>query len=152
MTPPPPLLPAPSLWNLPAEATPKVVQAVEPSKELRAQPSEIEKSRRRELIIGTPAAGDVRPAQVVRIITKGESIAGIVSEAKYLTFSEGVEHAVIKRTDGVTYLVSGGSKGIILPADTKVLFGHTHPPVPRGAINTPSVADREALEILGQSK
>ena len=62
---------------------------------------------------------------VVREIVKGEKIANIESEAKYLTFSEGVEHAVIKRADGKRYLVSGGSKGIELPPDTKVLYGHT---------------------------
>lgn len=104
------------------------------------------------IIINNPGFGDVRPAEFVRDIARNEKIADIESEAKYRTFSEGVEHAVIKTAEGKRIMVSGGSKGIELPRDTKVLYGHTHPPVRKGAINDPSEADRNALDALNQSK
>jgi hypothetical protein len=96
--------------------------------------------------------------ELIREIEAGEKIADIVDEAKYLTRQEGKEHAVIKAGNGKRYLISGGEKGIELPKDTKILYGHTHPNLP-GATpfnNGPSAADRQALDMMnpgkGQSK
>ena len=104
--------------------------------------------------LNTPAAqGDVRKAEIVRKIEHGEKIADIIQEAKQLTWLDNVEHAVIK-INGERFLVSGGRHGIILPGNTELLYGHTHPPVGSGQLNGPSIGDRVAIgaENLNQSK
>lgn len=104
------------------------------------------------IIMSSANDGLVLPAKIVREIKKGERIADLVDEAKYLTRMDGVEHAVIRANDGKRYLVSGGRKGINFPDGVQRIYGHTHPPVRLGELNSPSVADRQALEQLNQSK
>ncbi|MEP1488492.1 MAG: RHS repeat-associated core domain-containing protein, partial [Algibacter sp.] len=95
---------------------------------------------------------DVRKATIVREIKTDDKISDIIREAVYNTMMDDVEHAVIKLTDGRKVLVSGGKHGIHLPANTELIYGHTHPSLPKGANNMPSTADREVLDFLEQSK
>ncbi|MEM9980843.1 MAG: hypothetical protein AAF734_00005, partial [Bacteroidota bacterium] len=95
---------------------------------------------------------DVREAVFEMAIKPGAKIEDIVSEAIYMTRSTGVEHALVQLKDGSRHIVSGGKHGIRLPSDTDILFGHTHPPLRKGELNTPSLADRKALDLLDQSK
>lgn len=95
---------------------------------------------------------DVRDAKVVQTISPNAKIDQIIQDAIYNTRMDGVEHAVIQLTDGSRVMVSGGKHGIVLPENTDILFGHTHPPVRSGELNTPSIGDREALDALDQSK
>lgn len=95
--------------------------------------------------------GDVRKASFIREVKKGESIDNLIGEAKYYTFSENVEVALIQLKDGSRHLVSGGRHGIELPNNTAKLYGHTHPNT-KGGINGPSVGDRQVLDILDQSR
>lgn len=106
------------------------------------------------IIMSNSIDGAVLPAKIIREIIKGEKIIDIVDEIKWYTRMDGVEHAVIKMSDGKRYIVSGGGKGISFSQDTKIIYGHTHPnyngttPFNNGA----SLADRQALEKLNQSK
>jgi hypothetical protein len=111
-----------------------------------------------KIIVRSPKLnGEIEPAEFIRPIERGETIADIIDEAKYLTRADGVEHAVIK-VKGKRYLVKGGRDGIILPEDTEIIYGHTHPNLPgtKPFNNGPSIGDRDALESVnfgkGQSK
>ncbi|MEM6644515.1 MAG: RHS repeat-associated core domain-containing protein, partial [Bacteroidota bacterium] len=105
------------------------------------------------ITINSPIRGlDIRPAEFVEKIPHGAKIDELVQRAVYETRATGAEHAIIQLTDGTRHLVSGGRHGIELPSNTDILFGHTHPPVRSGELNTPSVGDREALDALDQSK
>jgi hypothetical protein len=99
--------------------------------------------------------GDIRPAEIVREVKFNEKIADLVEFSKYQTRITNQEHALIK-LNGKRYLVKGGRDGIILPNETEIIFGHTHPPVGKGQLNDPSTEDRSALNIVnfgkGQSK
>lgn len=95
---------------------------------------------------------DVRKATLVRKVLPKEKIDDLVVEAKLLTRAENVEVALIQLKDGTRQLVKGGRHGIKLPANTAKIYGHTHPPVRPGELNTPSTGDRDALKIFDQSK
>lgn len=104
------------------------------------------------IIMSNSIDGGVSPAKIIREIMKGEKIADLVVEAKRYTMWNGIEHAVIKANNGKRYLVSGGRKRISFPDGVQKIYGHTHPSVKHGELNVPSVADRQALEQLNQSK
>jgi hypothetical protein len=107
---------------------------------------------------GTTGAGGLRvassglgavDANIVRTIRYGEKVADIVAEVKGLTFSTGMEHAVVSLRTGERVLVSGGPGGIDLSAlSVRRILGHSHPYhlPPTG----PSAADFAALQQLGQ--
>ncbi|HID74918.1 MAG TPA: hypothetical protein EYP56_02865 [Planctomycetaceae bacterium] len=86
--------------------------------------------------------------QIVREIKKGEKIADIVNEAKALTFTRNVEHALVKLKDGRRVLVSGGRHGIHLTDDVTRVFRHTH--AYSEWAGGPSLADLSVLRRLGQ--
>jgi hypothetical protein len=95
----------------------------------------------------------VSPMNIIREIQIGEKISDLIALGQNRTLSTGVEHAIVKLgpnsiAPGARVLVSGGQHGISFAAgEISTLFGHTHPFV-TGA----SVADYQALRILGQSK
>ena len=87
----------------------------------------------------------------VREVQKGEKILDLIREAKRETFLEGKEYAVIKRKDGKRYLVSGDKGKIILPEDTIIIYGHTHP-FNTSINNGPSQEDRLSLDLVNDGK
>jgi hypothetical protein len=92
--------------------------------------------------------GQTQSMRIERYIKKGEKIEDLINEAKSQTFLTGNEHAVVTLADGRRALVSGGPGGISFGEGSITrIFGHTHP-----TSAPPSFADKEALQILGQSK
>ena len=87
----------------------------------------------------------------VREVQKGEKILDLIREAKRETFLEGKEYAVIKRKDGKRYLVSGDKGKIILPEDTIIIYGHTHP-FNTSINNGLSQGDRLSLDLVNDGK
>ena len=99
--------------------------------------------------IGSVAEGTL-PMQMVRTISRGEKVGGLVDEVKQLTFTTGNEHAIVTLANGKRAIVSGGPTGISFqPGQIKRLFGHSHP----YNLNAtgPSVSDINALGQLGQA-
>ena len=91
---------------------------------------------------------DVRSMKVVREIKRGERISDLINEAKALTWSNGLEHALVKLTDGQRVLVSGGADGVrFARGKIKRIYGHTHP-----TSAPPSRADVVATRVLGQTR
>jgi len=93
--------------------------------------------------------GDIRPAEVVRQVGRGERVADLVNELKTLTFRSrtpelpvGLEHGIVSRADGTRWLVRGGQEGIDLAdfAGYRRLLVHTH-----GRPTGPSPADYNFL-------
>lgn len=102
------------------------------------------------LNVASGAGGNIGQGQIIRMISKGESVAGLMDEAKALTFSTGNEVAVVSLQSGGWALVSGGPGGINLTElGVKRVLGHTHP---YGGVGpaVPSPADFNALQQLGQ--
>jgi RHS repeat-associated protein len=101
------------------------------------------------LAVASGAEGGTGAMSIVRFIKHGERIAEIVEEGKYLTFSTGNEHALVRLESGQRAIISGGPTGISWEAgEVTRVFGHTHPYQfsPTG----PSGADFEMLKSLGQ--
>ena len=110
-------------------------------------------AKTKRVVINSSMKGlDIRDAKVVLDVNPGAKIADLVEMAKYETFRTGNEHALIQLDDGSRQIVSGGKHGINLPKNTDILFGHTHPNLRKGELNTPSDGDRQALIDLDQSK
>jgi RHS repeat-associated protein len=96
---------------------------------------------------GLPSA----PMKMVRLLAKGEKVADIIDEAKGLQFETGLEHAVVRLSNGQRALVSGGPGGITFAKGSITrIIGHTHPyeALPTG----PSAGDLNALKSLGQTR
>jgi RHS repeat-associated protein len=104
----------------------------------------------RGLSVASGSGGGTRQAAVVRQIQRGEKLADIVNEMKALTWTTGVEHAIISLRDGARMIVSGGPSGIILGnLPVRRIILHTHP---YGVKGGPSPMDFLALRKLRQTK
>jgi RHS repeat-associated protein len=98
--------------------------------------------------IASSIGGKTLPMTVEKILPQGSKIADIINDVKGMTWATGNEHAVVRLANGQKAIVSGGSGGIQFQiGQIKTLFGHTHP-----TFAPPSLADYNALKILGQSK
>jgi hypothetical protein len=87
--------------------------------------------------VATGTGGLHGEMSVVRTITKGEKITGIVDEVAGLSYATGNEFAVVRLTDGTRAIVTGGPGGITF-AEGRVtrIFAHTHP-FPASGIPSP---------------
>jgi hypothetical protein len=98
--------------------------------------------------VGSSGGGKAVPMTVEKILPQGAKVTDILNDVKGMTWTSGNEHAVVRLADGQKAIVSGGPRGIFFkPGQIKTLFGHTHP-----TSAGPSLADSEALRILGQSR
>ena len=64
------------------------------------------------LRIGAGAFGGAAEATVLRTIVQGERVAALVNEVKSLTWSTGLEHAIVSLRTGERVLVAGGETGM----------------------------------------
>jgi len=106
----------------------------------------------RGLSVASPAGGEVLSGSVLRTINKGESVAGLIDEAKTITHLTGNEVAAVSLQNGQRVLVQGGRGGISLEGlNVRRILGHTQPTTPFSAGPVvPSSADIQALQQLGQ--
>jgi hypothetical protein len=110
----------------------------------------LSKAAKRGLNVASGVGGNIGEGQIIRMINKGESIAGLMDEAKVLTYTTGNEIAVVSLQSGGRALVSGGQGGINLTElGVKRILGHTHPYGGTGPV-VPSALDFNALQQLGQ--
>jgi len=103
------------------------------------------------------------PAEFVRSIRRGETLADLLEEIKALVWTSALEHAVVKLAGGRRVLVKGGPGGIdflVNQDETEVymmmesararivrIYFHTHP-----RVTGPSDDDLRFLHILGQRR
>ena len=52
------------------------------------------------------------PAEYVRVVARGESLAALVEETKARAWVAGVEFAVLRLVTGERFMVRGGPEGI----------------------------------------
>jgi hypothetical protein len=90
----------------------------------------------------------VRGVQILRTIAKGEKVADLLVEGKWLMLSTWKEHALVTLADGSRVIVQGGRADMDLATlSVKRLIGHTHR---RG--RGPSIDDLNAIRTLGQRR
>lgn len=99
---------------------------------------------------GGSVAGEVAAPTFIRLVETGTGSLAI-QQAKNIQFTQGVEAAIVRLSNGERWLVSGGAGGIDFSGVAlKRLIFHTHP-INHGSIG-PSAADIAAIRLLGQTR
>jgi hypothetical protein len=87
---------------------------------------------------------DIRPAEVVREIQKGERFADVTAEIEALTRANDKEYAWVVTVEDKRLIVTGGLDGIeFRDMDLRGMVMHSHPP---GSLPGHSIFDSAFLE------